>query len=288
MSDTLVGTTETAGISVADISSVALERLYEKSILLPTVRDYSSLVKPGMKSIGVPGTSSLSASSKSENTAFDAQAYSWSANTISLENHKACQILVEDYAAFEANVDLVDEFINDATSALAETVDDAIIAELKNASSSTPDHQIKFSDSTNEDLEYEDILEAKRLLDIQKVPMSERYMLVNPTGMKQLLQISNFIEVQKYGPNVAIMSGEIGSIAGFRVLMNSSLAGGVGNDNVALFWHASAVGFAARYLARFKFQDEIDHIARRYSVDAIHGAEVMDSGKRCVMITETA
>lgn len=282
MADALTGVTETSASALANVAEVAQLYLQQESVLLPTVTDYSYLAVPGASSIKVPRLGSFLVGDKSENTAVDAQASTVAADTISLDQHRVIQFLIEDIADQQARINVVQEYMLRAMKDLALDMDEKILAELRTASASAPDHEIKFNDTSNEDLELVDILEARRLLIAQNINPKECFLLVGPDQEKNMLQIEQFIDASRYGAASPIMNGELGMVYGMRVLVHTSVS------QEAIFYHPTACGYAFSQQMRVQEDYDLPNLARRYSMDYIAGFEVLDSGKRNVHITETA
>lgn len=282
MADALTGVTETSASAAAIVSSVAQEYLVQESKFMPLVTDYSALAVKGASSIKVPRAGGFTVGDKSENTSVDAQISAFAADTISLDQHRVVQFLVEDIAGEQASVEVVQEYLMRAMKDVALDIDEKIIAELRLASSSAPDHEIKFNDTTNEDIEIVDILEARKLLQTQNLDPRELVLAIGPDQEKNMLQIEQFIDASRYGRETPIMNGEIGMVYGARVIVHSSLA------QEALMFHKSACGFALQMAPRVQRDYDLAQLGWRYSVDYLAGFEVLDSGKRNVHITETA
>lgn len=281
MADTLTGITEVTAASLAEISSDVQRYLQQKSMLLPTVSDYSYLAVKGTKSVGVPRSGGFTVASKAENTAADATALTYATDTISLVNHRYVQWINEDFADRAANINLLGDQLLKASADLAVDVDGYIITELKLASTSAPDHSLVFADTTNDIVARADILAARKLLMDQYIDPRECYIGVGPEKESELLNISDFIDASKYGNNEAIMNGEIGKIYGMKVLVHT------GFSDFMCTWHKSAVGFAFGQQMTYANQTDLANLGMRHSVSMIHGAEVLDSGKRCVFTDST-
>ena len=282
MADALMGVTETSAASHAEVSKLAQTFLIQQAKLAATITNFSSLAVPGAASIELPRSGGFTVGSKSENTKVDSQIVTWEADTISLDQHRVIQFVLEDKAAIQSNVATVKDAIMKATKALALDMDTKIIVELRLASSSAPDHLIKFTDTTNEDIELGDILAARKLLIDQNIDPRECFMGVGSDQEKFMLAIDNFISAEKYGSNEPILNGEIGRIYGMKVIVHT------GFNQEALFWHPSAVGFAIQQGTRFQTESALSDLGTRYSLDYIAGFEVLDGGVRQVQISETA
>jgi len=282
MADALMGVTETSASALANISSMAQLYLQQESKLLPTVSDFSSLAVPGSSSIKLPRSGGFTVGDKSENTAVDSQVITYAADTISLDQHRVVQFLLEDIANQQAMVNVIQDAVLKASKDLAYDIDAKIKAEFDNASTSAPDHVIQYNDATNEDIELTDILEMRRLLIAQNINPQECFLGVGNSQEKNMLLIDNFIDASKYGSERPVMAGEIGQIYGMRVIVSNVFSG---TDSYA--WHPTACGFAMQQAVRVQRDYDLANLAWRYSLDYLGGFEVLDSGKRVVKIEET-
>lgn len=283
MADALMGVTETTAAAHAEVSRLAQEFLIQESKLAPLVTDYSALAVKGASSIKVPRAGGFTVGDKSENTAVDAQVITFAADTISLDQHRVVQFLLEDIADMQSNVATVQEAVLRASKGLALDMDEKIKAEFDNASTSTPDHVIQYNDATNEDIELTDILAMRKLLIDQNIDPRECYIGLGSAQEKNMLLISDFIDSSKYGSAEPIMNGEIGKVYGMRVIVSTVFSG---TDSYA--WHPSSVGYAIQSGVRFQQDKDLANLANRYSLDYLAGFEVLDAGKRVVKIEETA
>lgn len=282
MADVITGVTESSATARAEVEKLAQKYLIQESKMMPLVLNYSSMAVPGASSIKLPKAGGFTVGDKAENTAVDAQTSAFSVDTISLNVHRVIQFLVEDIAGKQASVDVVAEYLLRATKQLALDIDTKILATLKSASASSPDHEIAFSDATGEDVAIADILTIRKLLALQNLDPRECFIGIGPDQEAHMLAIENFISADKYGSNAPVMNGEIGQVFGMKVVLHTSLA----NEVVA--WHPTAAGFALQQGIRVQRDYELNHLAQRYSLDYIGGFSVLDGGKRCVHMTETA
>lgn len=280
MADALMGVTETAAAALANVSNMAQTFLIQNSVLLPTATNYSALAVPGASSIKLPRSGGFSVGDKSENTAVDAQIITYAADSITF-SHRTVQFLVEKLAQKQSVVDVVQDAVMKATKALALDVDTKILAQLALASSSAPDHQLVFADTSGDVVAKADILAARKLLIDQNINPRECFIAVGSEKEAELLAISDFIDASKYGSNSPIMMGEIGMIYGMRVIVHTSIT------DQMYTWHPSAVGYAFSQNIELDFDKDLANIGTRYSLDYIFGAKVLDSGKRCVFTDST-
>lgn len=282
MADALMGVTETSANALAQVSELAQLYLQQESKLLPTVTDYSRLAVQGASSIKLPRSGGFTVGDKGENTAVDSQVITYAADTISLDQHRVVQFMLEDIANQQSMVDVIQDAVMKASKDLAYDVDQKIKAEFDNASAASPDHVIQYNDATNEDIELTDILEMRRLLIAQNIDPNQCFFGVGNAQEKNMLLIDNFIDASKYASSTPIMNGEIGQIYGMRVIVSNVFSG---TDSYA--WHPTAVGMAFQQGIRTQRDYDLANLAWRYSLDYLAGFEVLDSGKRVVKIEET-
>lgn len=278
-----IGLTEVTATRQQLVASIVQETLKQNALLLGTITDYSAFAQPGASQVSVPRRDQFAAANKAENTDLTAQELTFSADVISLNLHKAIYSKLERIAQVQSNVAVEAEIIREMANELALQVDKDIITELLLASTAAPDHTIVYNDTTNNDIEVVDILEARRLLNVQNVPMMNRFMLISPDREKEMLSIANFVEVDKYGPGAQpLASGELGRIYGFRVLMHNEIPA---TDTI--FYHSSAVGFAQQLQPEFRSDFQLRSASQEYLLHHIYGVEVLDGGKRQVVIEDT-
>jgi len=138
MADVLMGVTETSAAALDVISSRVQEYLQQESKMLPLVSNFSDLVVPGSKQVEIPRSGGFTVNSKSENTAVDAQAITYSTDSIALDQHKVIQWLIEDIASEQTVVRVVEDALMKAGKDMARDIDQALINRLEAASAAYP------------------------------------------------------------------------------------------------------------------------------------------------------
>lgn len=255
------------------VSAIVQETLKVKSVLIPTVLDYSAGVVPGAKSLYIPRRGQFTAADKVEDTDLTAQAFTFTQDQLTL-SHKAIYSEAELIADLQSAVNVEAEIIKESAAELAKAMDDLIIAQLKLASTSAPDHLLDYSNSPTDTLQVADIANMRLLLNKQNVPMEDRILLVSPAQEYALLQIASFIQAERYGSAEAIMNGEIGRIFGFKVLVHNSLA-----DVDAIAYHKMACAFAVQLAPSFEKMMHLAGIKNQYLLHTVAGAKVLQAGK---------
>jgi len=283
MSHEYMGVTDIANVTEALIASLVQNQLVERSRLLSTVLDYTGLVEPGSKSVGIPRGSDLSAAAKSEGTPGNVSHFTYAADALLLSSHQYVAVDIEDIAKLQSKVPLLQDLTDRMGNALGDALDTLINTQLLLCSASTPDHIIQYNDATNEDIEVVDLVNAKKLLEIQKVDKADRFMVICPTQEANMLKIDTFVEADKYGGREALLNGEIGRVYGFKVIVSNVNE----TDKDSLFYHKSHCAVAKQQEIKFESQRNILNISDIVMASYLAGAKVLDAGKRGVLIEVT-
>ena len=276
-----IGLTEVGATSQAVVANVVQQVLKQKSILIPTIEDFSRFAAPGALSVGVPRRTQFAAADKTENTSLTAQELTFAADTISLNKHKAIYASLERIASVQATPDVQAEILVEMAGELALQIDKDIITQLKLVSTSAPDHLLDYA-ATGGPIAQADILEARRLLNIQNVPMQDRFLVVSPDQEKAMLSIADFVRADAYGSAGGLMNGELGRLYGFTVLMHTSLSA-----VDSLMYHKSHAGMAMQLAPEYHTNFDVPKVADQYLLHQLYGVKVMDLGKRGVYFNGT-
>lgn len=271
-----IGLTEVSATSMDVVASIVQETLKQESKLLATISDFSAFAGKGAQSVKVPRRNTFAAADKAENTALTAQELTFAVDTISLAKHKAIYAALEKMAEVQATPNVEAEIIMEMAKELSLQIDKDIFTELLLASASGPDHRIAFAGAS---LAATDLLEARRLLNVQNVPMDGRFLAVAPDEEKALLAIENFIRADAYGSAGGLINGEIGKLYGMTVVMSNVVTAGL-----PIVYHKSAVGFAQQMTPEYKTDFDLKNTSKEYLLQHIYGVEVLDSGKRQVKL----
>lgn len=266
------------------VSSIVQEELKAKAVLAPSVMDMSSMASPGMDKINFPRAGSFTAESKGENTALTAQTITYVNDGLDLDQHKAILARVEDIAGLQAKPDVIADIVKRMANELAIDFDSYIYTQLKAASAATPDHRILYdNNATDNTLQKVDILEARRLLNVQHAPMEDRFLLISPGSEKSLLAIDDFVHADKYGSPEGLRNGELGRIYGFTVLMSP-----IANDLETVAYYRGSCAFAYQQAVRFEQARDLPNVASEYLMHTLYGATTLQSGKWQVLLGTAA
>ena len=69
----------------------------------------------------------------------------------------------------------------------------------------------------------DDLINARKILNIQKAPVAPRYALWDPEAEAKFLQIDTFVEADKSGTTEALRNGSLGRIMGFENYMSQAV-----------------------------------------------------------------
>ena len=277
-----IGLTEVTAASQDIVANIVQTVLKQESILMPTVSDYSRFAVAGSKTVKVPKRTQFAAADKTENTSLTNQVLTFTTDDIALTKHKAILATLERIAGVQANVNVASEILVESAKELALQIDKDLIVQLKLVSTAAPDHLLDYSNTPTDTILQTDILEARRLLNTQIVPMSDRFMVISPDQEKAMLLISDFVRADAYGNAGGLINAEIGRVYGFTVLMHTQLAG-----NQSLFYHKSHVGMAMQMAPQYATNFDLPSVSDQYLLHELYGMIVLDAGKRGVFFNGT-
>jgi len=278
-----MGVTEVSATIEQLVSAMVQEELKEKAVIAPTVEDRSSLVGPGMNQISFPKAGGFTAATKAENTDLTAQVITYTTDDLALDQHKAILVKLEDFANIQAKPDVVADIVKRMSSELVLDIDTYLYTKLQAASAAAPDHRIGYANNPTDTIQETDILEARKLLNIQFADPSERFLLVSPAQEKNMLSLANFIQADRYGATDPLHNGELGRVYGFRVLVST-----VVDDLKTIAYTRDAVSWAMQKAISFEQDRNLASVASEYLMHTIYGAKELQGGKHQVMVGTAA
>ncbi len=179
---------------------------------------------------------------------------------VTLDTHKdvSFQITTQDLTLRLEDFD--DQFLMPASEALAQAVDQAIIAKMKaNFTAVAGDEYFTGTTSGAHDnwMHPEALIEADRLLNIQNVPSSQRAAVIGPTTRSKWLNTDWLKFAEHSGTTDALRDGSLGkSLLGFDSYMTQNIAQPAGSPTtgqptteVGLAFHQTSTAFASVPLA---------------------------------------
>ena len=158
--------------------------------------------------------------------------------TITIDNDKAVNELIDGYQANAVPDNLVADRLDSAGYSTASTLDTDALNVLGTAHTATyasndPRYGKKASSATASGKAFEDVTDAGEKLDLAFVPQEGRYVIVSPSFYKSILNDKdNFIKKGDLSQKI-VETGAVGEIGGFAVYRSAKLPSGVD----AIFGH---------------------------------------------------
>ncbi len=150
---------------------------------------------------------------------------------------------IDDFDALKTNVDLRGSYAASIAAAMNRAYDQTIIDALDEAHANTLAAGNKLA---NVDLTRDNLVEISRILNANDVPMEDRYLVIGPHAMKDLMTDANIVS-SDFGviSNQALSTGFIPNLFGFNVVLSNLLTTDSGTSDVRGFaFHKDAIGMA--------------------------------------------
>lgn len=291
------------------IAKHALANLYENLCMVPLVHTDVSKEFTGKKigskvTIRKPATFEAKTFDRA-NPGIEIQNATESGIDVRLDTHRdvSFEVTTEDLTL--RIEDFEEQFLAPAAEALAQDVDRAIIARkadiLQIAGGAAP--------AGFEWTKPEALIEADRLLNIKKVPNSERAAVIGPTTRANWLNSPLVKQVDQSGATDALREGSLGrKLFGFDSYMTQNIvqpaaspATGQPTTEVGMAFHKSAFAFASATLAlptdntwattmsykglslRLVKQWSMEHKAEVMSLDILFGTKTLDPNRAVLL-----
>jgi hypothetical protein len=209
VADTIAADAEAAVFIPEVWAQRVLGRLHARCPMIGCVnRDYSAELAKEGDTLHIQKRGTLVTNDKTPNTSVTLQNPTGTTVPCVMNNHKEVSFLVEDVAEAQANVDIMDGYIQDGGDAIVEDIEALLTAHYVDA-----DHDIAWDGS---DTIREVIKEARTKIVVDsKCPDAEpRYLIVRDMG--ELLDCDQFTSKEYLDQNF-IETGTVGMLLGFNV-----------------------------------------------------------------------
>jgi hypothetical protein len=261
------------------VSTILTETLIQKSVTLGSsaIRDFTSMVRPGMDRLDIPLLAALAIQDVSETVAVTAQTITSSEAQLPLNRHKSVPFALGDKVAMQAKIALVQEAVRNGALTMSAEIDDFLLGLIDAAASTAaPDHRIALTANPLEDL-----TNAKKLLDDQNAPREMRTVFASPGFIKTLLDDNTIVNANQYGGADPQRNGFVTRLFGFDILESSSSS--IIDDG----FHACSkdvIAFARQIMPKFEKQRQVLSHRDEYSMSHLYGAIATEgSDVRCVV-----
>jgi len=211
---TIAADTE-AAVFIPEIwANRALGKLRSQTCMIGlSIRDYEDEIAKYGDTINVQSRGTLEANDKTANTSVTLQAPTATTQAVVLDNHKEVSFLVEDVAEAQANLTVIDGYVEDAAIVLGETIDIALLGQYANVAGAK---QVTAVTALDED----DFLAARTNLVVEgKCGNRPRYCIVR--DLAEILTVDIFIN-RDYVSEGSIEEAAVGKIAGFEIFENNN------------------------------------------------------------------
>lgn len=248
------------------------------SILIRTIQDLSNRVGKGKDSVGVPRMTGLALKNVSDGTTEQtAGGMATASDTLVLDQMKEVPEFILYQDENESVLDLKAQFLEGSPRVMAQGIEALIASKLETNGSAANNFESPQSGAGN--FSIDDFATCKRILDVASVPLSERYVALNPVDMEKLASFAEFEDGAKSLSVEALREGIVSRIKGFNVVQSNDITAGV-----ITAYHKSAVAFA--------MQDEVHYIQERQesmgrtfiALRSKFGCKELDLGERRVSI----
>lgn len=280
MVDVVTSATTIDATRMEYIVEIVQRELAAAAKVRPLILDVSEFAIKGNQSIEFPKMSSFTVTEKADGGKVDASALTYTTDKLDLNINASVQWILEKKADVQSRLQLLQANIQRAASAHARAVDAKIIQTLFAGAAGAND--VAYNGAAIEG----NILDIVEKLDAANAPESDRFVLFRPAQKKLLLGVENFVQADRYGSNIPLVSGELGQAYGLRFIMsNNSSAGFV--DDVMLGFHkeACAIGFQLDPLFDEQKAIEYGSGSMRYSLDQLYGVKALQSGNLIVKVS---
>ena len=240
-------------------------------------RDYEGDIRADGDRVHIHSFNDLTVSSYTKNsTTITYENLTDSRVTLLIDQSKYFAFSVDDIDTAQMRPELIDAAADRAAYQLAEVADSYIAGLYSGASTSSPDNTIETSQFTASNI-YQKFVDLSVLMDQVNLPAGGRFIVVPPWVKGLLLQNSSFVTAAK--PD-AVLNGEIGQIAGIRILVSNNVKT-TGTSPVVshmMAGHPSALAYAEQItnLEGLRLEGSFANAVRGLH---LYGAKVLDGAR---------
>lgn len=161
--------------------------------------------------------------------------------TLVIDQAKAFNFLIDDVDAAQANVKLMDNAMQEAAYALADTADQFLASQYVYAANAIGDDTTPVVPTAT--TAYELLVDAAIKLDEANIPRANRWAVVPPWFYGLLLKDDRFVKFTASADRV-LRTGEVGEAAGFTIYTSNNIANTSGAKYKIMCGHPMAITYA--------------------------------------------
>ena len=287
---TVAKNADVANVQEALVAEIVQRELQAASKLSGLFTDYSELVGKGTSTLKIPRSSSFQVQDRDNATPTPASAQNltFSFDEISLDQSKYVYYVIPGDVELDAKPSYEQTAASRAASAHGRNMDIARIDELWSGADAAND--VDFAAATD-DIEQTVLDMIEKADEAEMLDDGGRFLIANPSQRKQLLGVATFVQADRYGSSLALVSGELGSVYGVRIVIcnhNGTVdAGGAigifGNGKMMLV-HRESLGFAFHKRPVHDMDKAIEYGAnsQKHTWDVKYGMKSLQGGSLIV------
>ena len=292
---TVAKNADIADVQEALVAEIVQRELQAASKLSGLFTDYSELVGKGTATLKIPRASSFTVANRDNATPTAASPanLTFSFDEIELNQSKYVYYIIPGDVELDAKPSYEMTAASRSASAHGRSLDIARIDALWVGAQSANDVDFVSGTSDIEDTILQMIQKAD---EAHMIDDGARFLIAKPQGRKQLLGVANFVQADRYGNNVALVSGELGSVYGVRIVIvnhngtaNAVLGGSFGNGKMILC-HRESLGFAFHRQPTHDMDKAIEYGAgsMAHTWDIKYGLTALQDGELIVRAYDVA
>jgi N4-gp56 family major capsid protein len=244
----------------------------------PLITDVSEFAEPGLKSISFPKLGSFAVQKLGTGQKGSAQALTADEDELSLDQHAHINYILKKRATIQSRLRWEQALAGRAGSAHGRAVDEDILDALISGAA----NNVTYNAGAIED----NVLSIVQELDEANAPESDRWVVFRPAQKKLLLGVANFVQADRYGSNIPLVTGELGMAYGLRFVMSNATSQQF-VDDVMIGFHKEAMAIGFQMDPEVDEQKAIEYGAgsKRVAVDQLYGVKSMQSGALAVKVS---
>lgn len=280
MSTDVIGKAETEVLRMELINSMVQRALRERGQLVAAVTDVSSFAQAGLDTISFPRrVKNFVVQNLVEESEADSQTIEYTNDKLLLDQHAIIAWFIKKRSETQSMVNLEADAIVEAAGEHAIDVDRKIYAAMLASANVNNDVAITGAWTTAKALEVRANLQA---LTKQRTNQMEMFVAVTSEHEAELLDLPRFVESDKYGANIPLISGELGRYYGMRFLVSDELP-----ENKSVAWFRNGVVYGNQLAADYRTLYMPKKAGTEHALDQLYGVKVLDEGKYVCEITHS-
>jgi N4-gp56 family major capsid protein len=200
--------------------------------------------------------------------------------SLTVDQFKAFNMVVDDVNKVQANVNLLDSFATRAGVKMAQTIDSFVSSVMSAAATTAPvgtdalPVQV-LADGSGDFTPYELAVLMEQHLAEQEAPDDNRWLAIDPPFEAQVRLDPNFIKASEIGAEL-VRNGVIGKISGFELLRTTGVPTSAGSGGGEHIPNRKIIGGAGNYSTTFANQltELVPYKPELRFGDAVKGLEV--------------